>query len=1570
MQELPATPQSDSPVKRALRAIDDLTARLAAAERRTNEPIAVIGMGCRFPGRADTPAAYWRLLQQGADAIRPIPADRWDIADYYDADPDAAGKMYIRHGGFLEHIDQFDAPFFGISPREAMGMDPQHRLVLEVGWEALEYAGIAPAGLHGSRTGVFVGIGQNDYARRKLTGADPACIDTYDGTGNLLCFAPGRLAYILGLRGPNMAIDTACSSSLVAVHQACRSLRVGECDMALAGGVHLIIAPEITIFLSRAHVLSPDRCCKAFDAAADGFVRGEGCGMIVLKRLSDAQRDQDTILALIRGSAVNHDGASSGLTVPSERAQEELIRQAVQQAGIRPEQVSYVEAHGTGTALGDPIEVNALAAALGSGRGADNRLLIGSVKTNMGHLEAAAGIAGLIKVILALQQRYIPPHLHLRTPTPHVDWQALPIAVAAQGREWQAPQGPRIAGVSAFGFSGTNAHIVLAESEDVQSAAAQPDAAAAPHLLTLSAKSEASLRNLAQRYADHLAAQPRQALADICFTANSGRSPFAKRVAVIASTREGMRERLAAFCAGRTCAGLYTPERAGEGNGDALAGLARRFVAGADIAWNEHYQGRGSRKVVLPTYPFQRRRHWVEHSAATALQATRDKFSLWGERLQLPFSQEVRFANCLTETAPAHLADHKLLGTVVVAAATQLAMVLGAAAQAFGAPAATIENVAFVQPLLIPAGGQKPVQLIFIPAQQSGVFDFRLVSAVDGREAWTTHSAGTLHVEAPARSVAAALTVDADAPRARAGLVLDGRDFYAARRQAGYQFGPGFKWAQRIWPAGHEIMCQMRPLCEGAAHEGYPVHPGLLDTCFQMIHACLATEPDPDCLHVPVRIARLDFQLQRLPSAGALWCLAQWQAPDGAAGSGRLRLVDGKGAALIEAHGFEFGRAPRGIFHAAQPQAPEAAVYDLRWQPAQAQRTTDADRWPPDAGAWLLFADQSGTAAQLATGLRARGKAAILVFQEDAYAAHGPAHYGLNPDAPAEFKRLLQDLKRPLEGVVYLWGLDLAAVAEEADEAAIARAEGVCASLCAAVCALVERADGGAPPALWWLTRAAQSVSGREAPAALQAMLWGLGAVLDLEHPEFTPRGIDLGPADIQMPLLLDELLQPDAERRIALRAGTRHVARLERREAAPAGDFKLNPAGAYLISGGLGGLGLEVAALLARSGARHLALCARTAPGAAARQRIAAIEQSGCRVLVCAADIADPTDVQRLMAEIEAGLPPLRGIVHAAGVIDDALLIRQERRRMRSVMAPKVRGTLLLHAATAGRTLDFFVCFSSAAAIVGAAGQANYAAANAFTDALMQARRSQGLPGLSINWGAWGEVGMAARMPADLRAKTAAQGMGAIAPAAGLALLGDLLRGTAAQACVMALDWPIWLRQQHPQGAPPFFAAFDRQDAAPAPPPAAPAWLADAPAEQRMTHLFDHVRGQVAATLGMQDPTQIEPRQRLFDIGIDSLMAVELKNRLETGLGVKLRTTLVFDYPTVEALVAHLVQDALAARFVPAAGASEPPQEAGSAGGGVGDLGALLSEIEAVPEQALRAMFSKSKTKRQGLYK
>src|SRR5271156_3178391 len=573
----------------ALRKIDDLTARLEVAEKGDTEPIAVVGMGCRFPGEVDDPARYWRLLQDGASGVVRVPAERWDADAFYSDDHTVPGTICSREGGFLTswRPDEFDAEFFGISPREAAAMDPQHRLLLEVAWEALENAGITASGMRGTQTSVFVGLTTGDYYTLTLAGPlPPEEIDPHVPFGNAANFAAGRLSYFLGVHGPAVVIDTACSSSLVAVHLACQSLRRRESDQALAAGVNLMLSPENSIATSRWGMLAPDGRCKTFDGDADGYVRSEGCGVVVLKRLSDALRDGDSVLAVVRGSAVNQDGPSSGQTVPNGPAQQAVLRAALAAARLQPSEIDYIEAHGTGTALGDPIELEALNQVFGE-RDGSAPLVLGSVKTNLGHLESAAGIAGFIKTVLSVQHGYIHPHLNFTKLTPNAVEGASRFTIAAQGMPWPAVAGARRAGVSSFGVSGTNAHVVLEQAPAAEPVASQPEPVVTT--LVISGKTPARIASTAATLADWMAGEGVDVpLADVAHTINHHRTQHKTFATVCARDRAQAVAGLQALAAGESATGVVEPcegpRRPGtgfvySGQGSQWAGMGRQLLA-------------------------------------------------------------------------------------------------------------------------------------------------------------------------------------------------------------------------------------------------------------------------------------------------------------------------------------------------------------------------------------------------------------------------------------------------------------------------------------------------------------------------------------------------------------------------------------------------------------------------------------------------------------------------------------------------------------------------------------------------------------------------------------------------------------------------------------------------------------------------------------------------------------------------------------------------------------------------------------------------------------------------------
>ncbi len=703
------------------------TLRRQIEESAASEPIAIVGAACRFPGGVRSLEQFWAFLRRGEDGIGPIPEDRWEVARFYDPNPDAPGRSYAREGGFLEEVDRFDAAQFGIAPREAISMDPQQRLLLEVCWEAFEHAGLDPQALKRSPTGVFVGMMYLDYATRLMRESGLDGIDAYLGTGNTFSAAAGRLSYTFGLTGPSMSVDTACSSSLVAIHLACASLRNNECTAAVAGGVNLILSPEAMINLAKARMISPTGRCRTFDASADGYVRGEGCGVVVLKRLAQARRDGDRVLGVIRGSAINQDGRSNGLTAPNGPSQRAVVQRALAVAGLDSSQVGYIECHGSGTPLGDPIEVNSLLEIFGD-RPAETPLALGAVKTNVGHLEGAAGICGLLKALLVVQHREVPPSLHLQQLNPHISVGDRPVSIPTSPTPWFGHR-PAVAGVSAFGFVGTNAHVIV-EAPPAADVTRPPDAA---HVFVLSAPTAGQLVQSAQAVLDILRAQPGIDLADLCLTTAAVRSQMAVRTAIPVQSREALEDGLRQLVAnGAQSAPLPT----GEPDVDALVA---RYLAGEAVDWRSFHQNCGGRYITLPPFPFRRTRFWYDPRPKGGVHPLLSR--------RLPGTAAGAATASWDVTAdPAQLSylrQHRLLGQPVwpVSAFVELALAAGRASDP--SRPFRLRNVRFPRSLESCPPDRQAVQAS-LEHPGSTVSDFTLWSRAGESSAWTDHCRATI----------------------------------------------------------------------------------------------------------------------------------------------------------------------------------------------------------------------------------------------------------------------------------------------------------------------------------------------------------------------------------------------------------------------------------------------------------------------------------------------------------------------------------------------------------------------------------------------------------------------------------------------------------------------------------------------------------------------------------------------------------------------------------------------------------------------------------------------------------
>lgn len=1501
-----------SPARLALLAVE-LKERLDASQQTAAEPIAIVGIGCRFPG-ADSPAEFWTLLREGRDEIREVPADRWPIDEYFDEDADAPGKISTRFGGFLDKIDAFDANFFGIAPREALVMDPQQRLLLEVSWEALEHAGIAPSSLTGTRTGVFVGICNTDYHQLLIARGGDA-LDAYVAQGNAHSVAAGRLSYVLGLQGPSLSIDTSCSASLVAIHTACQSIRSGESTLALAGGVNIICAPDTSVALSKGHMLAPDGRCKTFDAAGDGFSRGEGCGIVVLKRLSDARRDGDTILALIRGSAVNQDGRSGGLTVPNGPAQEAVIRDALSAAGVAPPEIDYVEAHGTGTSLGDPIEVRALGRALGAGRATDRPLLIGSVKTNFGHLESAAGVAGLIKIVLAMQHEELPRHLNFSTPNPHIEWKSLPVSVVSERRPWPRNGRARRAGVSSFGFSGTNAHLILEEAPAVERGGAANDRPL--HLMPVSARTDGALRELATSHANVLASEGAPSLADAAYTAGVGRSQFVERMAVVAADAGAARAALGDFVAGRpnpavrrasvatdaetdvvflfTGAGAQYP-----GMGQALydaSPVYRDAIDRCDTILGADANGLRL-KAVLAAGPAEgaavHRIAWTQPALFAVEYALTELWRSWGIRpaAAIGHSTGEYVAACVAGVFS--LED----GLRLVAERGRLmeSLPTGGAMAALYAPADEVAAAIAGMPGRVAIAAINAPDNVVVSGDAAVVDDVLAYFSkrnVEGQRLFVSVAAHSPLMDPALDAMEAyARSVTMSPPKIPVASNLTGKllsldqapdaTYWRDHMRAPVRFADG---VQTLYGGGYRIFLEVGP------------HPTLLALAQRSL-------PERGSLSLNSLRRGKDDWVELFTSLADLYthgAAVDWAGVDRPYGRRRVDLPT---------YPFERDRywAPATPHYGVRESA-RASVLDDRlfyrvdWQPVHASA--------PSAGSprtWLLLADRSPLARKLGDSLTSLGDRVTIVARDE---------WVDTVDSPVTLSHAAwwAGAGDSVLDIVYLGGLDSGEGADAAPELSSSVA-----------LTFLQAASHLSHARVWMVTRGAQDADGaQDVIAPDQASIWGLGRTFALEHPLSWGGLIDLDPRESVSDgagALVAAMRASDGEDQVAWRRGRRVAARIVRASPPVPATLALDPDASYLITGGLGGLGLAVAKRLVDRGARHLVLLGRTRvpprehwKERTSDRRIAAIvtlERAGAIVETEAIDVGDQTSMQDMMATFGRERPSLRGVVHAAVAPTASPLADMSQEMMSAMFRTKVEGARLLAELSLDQPIEFFVTFSTTTALLGLTQLAHYAASNAVLDGFASCRASAGMPALSVNWGTWDQL----NIDEVDRARVARGGLLPMPTSVGLDALEALIAAGHTRAMVAHVDWPILRSVYESRRAQRILSQIEQiRTLAPATTPASqrePSRQAGIdfellePGERRST-IERTVRAAVADVLGIASPAQFDSTRNLFESGMDSLMSVSLKSRLERELRASLPPTLTFNYPTVDALVGFL---------------------------------------------------------------
>ncbi|NRD52540.1 SDR family NAD(P)-dependent oxidoreductase [Corallococcus exiguus] len=1342
-------------------------ARVAAPavvpEPALDEPVAIVGLAGVFPGSKDL-REFWEHLARGADLVTPVPADR----PYLRID----GREPWR-ASFISGVDRFDAAFFGITPREAALMDPKQRLLLELVWQAIEDSGHCPSELRGSNTGLFVGVGALEYGAFQVRQQDT--VEAYSATGIAGTMLPNRVSFLMDWHGPSEAIDTACSSSLVAIHRALESLRNGDCEQAVVGGINLILSPFLTLAFSRAGMLSEDGRCKTFDRSADGYVRGEGAGVFILKPLSKALADRDAIHAVIRGSAINHGGHANTLTAPNPRAQEQLLTRAYRKARVDPSTVSYVEAHGTGTKLGDPVETRALVNAfrsLASDAGSDlpaRTCGLGSVKTNIGHLEAAAGVAGVVKVLLAFMHRKLPATVHFRAQNEYIALEGSPFYVVTETADWHrpAPSVPRRAGVSSFGFGGVNAHVVLEEfGGDSDAQASQAPAPEGPVVFLLSAKTRGALERSAAAMLEELDRRPstgqeeaRRWLHAVCHTLQVGREPMAHRLAVVVSHVEELRSRLKDFLRGTSAESTFVGDPAtrspalmealeGEDGQDhvwrllgkgRLDKVARLWVAGLDVDWARLHTGPLPRRLHLPTYSFERERHWDASLVRGGAARPASLHPLVDHVVPTLAADTLRYETTLTPDAP-FLRDHVVGSHGVLPAVCYLEM----AWRAFLLPENegqrfSLSRVVLQQRLEVEA----PVRVSIALTRGSGTTSFSISSLhPDGP---VTHATGEYQPEAGTAPVE---RLDVEAVAARCSKELDGHEIYARLERAGLRYGPFFRCLQRMRTDGRESVGWLALPPE--ASEGfadYQLHPALLDAALHVVLGQVASAEGQGGAKrlLPFVVDAVEV-LGPLAPAMAVYVKSE----DGRCFDVALVAEDGRVA--VKVHGLE----------ARELKAEEAPLLYAPY--FDAVRVDAAVASPVEKrGALIVYPDDAGELS------RAWGEEIEERYtRTQALSFRDLEAGGLEP---------LLDGGFPLDSVFFL------APGTEAKSLEAVRAEDSRALYCLydVVRTLDARGALAGPLDVLVFTVGALRTRADEPLLLTGAALGGFLRSLAGEYPHCRFRVVDLGAGqpleDLRSDVLRRYLQAQGAElpEEVALRDGTLMQRRLGALDA-PASEAPIfRQGGTYLIVGGLGGIGLALAEhLLGQRGAR-VALLGRSAPDEAMERGLQALRAHGGDVVFMQADVTDAASLRQAVARVKERFGAIHGVFHSALVLQDALLKKLDRARLQRVLAPKVAGSLVLAEVLAGEPLDFLVFFSSAVGISGGAGQSHYAAASRFQDALaLLLSQSFPFPVKVIDWGFWGTVGAVATPEYNQLLRE--EGFGSIVPREGFRALEQVL--------------------------------------------------------------------------------------------------------------------------------------------------------------------------------------------------
>jgi rifamycin polyketide synthase modules 1, 2 and 3 len=1610
----------------------------ARARAAPDEPIAIVGMSCRYPGGASTPERLWDLLVASTDAISPFPTDRnWDLERIYDPDSSRPGTSYICEAGFVSDATEFDAAFFGISPREATSMDPQQRLVLEGAWEALERAGIPPVALRGSPTGVFMGAGSVGYG--ESASRKPEEADGFLATGNLGSILSGRIAYTLGLEGPAVTIDTACSSSLVALHLACASLRSGECDIALAGGVTVLASPLPFIDFARQGGLARDARCKSFADAADGTNWGEGMGVLAVERLSDARRLGHDVLALVRSTAVNQDGASNGLTAPNGPSQRRLIQQALANAGLVADDVDVVEAHGTGTTLGDPIEARALLETYGQRRPHTPPLWLGSIKSNIGHTQAASGAAGIIKMVMAMRHGLLPKTLHVDAPSSNVDWSAGAVSLLTDAVPWPRADAPRRAGVSSFGMSGTNAHVIVEEpppvgeepkeleapagngderptspgdegpgiAEGEEPAIAEGERSEGVVPWVVSARGDGALRAQARRLHAHARGDGDLRAHDIGFSLATTRSAFASR-AVVIGAREDLLDGLDALGGGRECASLVTADGplGGQlaflftGQGAQRVGMGRdlyeRFPVFKDALREicshlDPLLGCSLREVMFEgTHPTPVTNGSTASTNGSAIPASAlDQTAFTQTAL---FALEVALYRLLEHCSlrPDYLIGHSIgelaaahaAGVLGLEDACKLVAARGRLMGALDGGGAMVAIQATEREVREQLDGlAERVSLAAVNAPSSVVLSgdeqavLHLQASWEARERKTkrlrvSHAFHSHHMEGMLERFAqVAAEISFAPPRIPVVSNLTGSpapdelctpEYWVRQVRDTVRFADGVRWLREQGVSGFVelgpdgVLSAMVHECaaepggaeasgdrgEGkgarAAEGGGARGSGILTSPLLRDGEDEARTLLTALASLWVRSGELDWAALAAPGAKrvalptyAFQRRRYWLDPGTGASDPARAAANGSEEALLGVSESGFWGAVEsedleGLLGALQVQDEHqrATLGELlptltTWR-RERRRQATLDSWryriewkarteTPDAtlsGAWLVVVPASWVGgeriAPLLDALQTRGATTTLVPVADPAAPREELAARLGEVSAAD----------AVGGVVSLLGLC---------EQPHPRLGGVSSGLAGSLALVQALEDASIAGPLWMLTQSAVSVGGGDRlENPLQAQLWGFALTLGMELPQRLGGIVDLpcAPDRLAWSRLVDLLAGGGEEDQAAVRGGgvlVRRLAHAQGAPSAPAGGWR-PPRGTVLVTGGTGALGAQIARWLAREGAEHLLLISRRGPQAPGAEDLAAeLGATGARVTITACDACDREALSSAIAAATVE-HPLSMVVHAAGVLDDGMIDLLTPERLQGVLAPKAGVAWHLHELTRELDLSAFVMFSSMAAAIGGVGQANYAAANAFLDALAAHRRARGLPATSIAWGAWAGEGMAAAFDGT----GATFGLHKLPPDLAIDALAQALQRKEATTVMVDVSWDTFaplMRMMRPrpliEDLPDVLATL--QTPAGAGEQAGGRELRErlqgAPPGERRGMLLELVRTEVGRALGLSPQDAVDPDLAFKEMGFTSLIGVELRNRLVAATGLQLPITLAFNYVTSAAVTDHLLE-------------------------------------------------------------